>query len=202
MLDIFSKIAELIAPLHPTIKVIRHEKPEDFSRFFSPHKVADIVALSDYSNKVMKSTITANKFYNYEKASLLLSKLVEHWLETIPERPTIFVPIPLSSKRLHSRGYNQVARVLTHIKGDNIRVIQLIARTKETKPQTELTREQRFANVNDAFTYISYPDIPDNVRIVLLDDVITTGATMHAAKQVLYENLPKQTELISLALAH
>ncbi|MEZ4195396.1 MAG: hypothetical protein R3B53_03340 [Candidatus Paceibacterota bacterium] len=202
MLDIFSKVVELLAPTQPSIKTIRHEKPEQFVRFFTPHKVTDTTALSDYSNQIIKSAITANKFYNYEQASVLLSTLIKHWLETIPTKSTIFVPVPLSPKRLHSRGYNQVARVLTHIQDPNIKVIPLIARTKDTVPQTELPREQRFSNVADAFTYIHHPNITADVRIVLLDDVITTGATIHSAKLVLQENLPKQTEIISLALAH
>lgn len=202
MLDIFSKISELLAPTQPSIKAIRKEKPDDFVRFFSPHKVSDTIVLSDYSNKVIKSAITANKFYNYEHASVLLAKLIEHWLTTVPDKPTIFIPVPLSSKRLHSRGYNQVARILTHIRQSNLRVVQLIVRTKDTLPQTELPRERRFENVTGAFTYIPYPNIPLNARMVLLDDVITTGATIHAAKQALTDNLPKETEIISVALAH
>ncbi len=201
MLDIFSKLGDLIAPPHPTVKVVRNEDPEQFVRFFSPHRVNGTVALSDFAHPTIRSVITANKFHNNEKASQLLSKLLEHWLLTVPEKETVFVPIPLSQKRLNERGYNQVARVLTNIKRDNCSVMQILVRTKDTKPQTDLDREHRFMNVKDAFTYIDFPNLKAGSRIVLVDDVITTGATMYSAKEILSEHLPN-TEIISLALAH
>jgi len=202
MRDILLKLTDLIAPPHPTIKALRDEEPENFVRFFSPHKVTDTIALSDFSHPVVRSAITANKFHNHEQASLLLSKLIERWLETVPEKETVFVPMPLSQKRLHERGYNQVARVLTHIKKKNCSVLQLLVRTKATLPQTDLDRENRFENVKDAFTYINYPQLKTKSRIVLLDDVITTGATMYSAKEILTKPLPDKTEIIGLALSH
>lgn len=202
MLDIFQKISDLITPPHPTIKILRAEKPENFSRLFSPQRINGTIVLSDYTNPIIKAAITANKFHNYDKASLLLAKLLERWLETLPEKPTIFIPVPLSSKRLHERGYNQVAKVLTHIKGENREVIQMLVRTKNTKPQTELTREKRFDNVKDAFSFINYPDVSSEARLVLVDDVVTTGATIYSAKETLQTNISPETEVITLALAH
>ncbi len=203
MLDIFSKIFDGIFPQPESIKKLRAENQKDFIKYFSPHRFANCITLSDYSNPIIKAAITANKFNDYDKAASLLSTLIEHWLNTQPPIPTIFVPIPLSSSRYKSRGYNQVTRILEKIKADNVTIQNILTRDRDTKTQTSLSRIDRFKNVERVFTYSDdYKEMIYPQRIVLVDDVITTGATMFAAKSVLMEKLPSDCELICLALAH
>lgn len=203
MLDIFIKIIDVIFPPHESIQQIKNETPETFQSYFSPSKFCDCIVLSDYSNQRVKAAIKANKFHDSDKAAKLLSVLVKQWLDTTQSEPVIFVPIPLSQTRQKERGYNQVRRILEKIPATNFEIIELITKTKDTKSQTSLKRAERLKNTDGVFLFNQQKHaVPNPCRIILIDDVITTGATMQAASKVLAKNLPKDCELICLALAH
>ena len=95
------------------------------------------------------------------------------------------IPIPLGSRRLRRRGYNQserIARALGALLDVAVRPEWLV-RGRETPSQTALTPEQRSANVAGAFVAAGAPV----GRCVLVDDVFTTGATLRAAADALIE---------------
>lgn len=199
MLNIFVHILDTIFPESEEARLLKYETPDDFVRHFSPHRVIGASALSSYNNQIIKAAITANKFHNNEQASLLLAALLAHWQSTIPESDTVFVPIPLSPKRLKSRGYNQVDRILSNT--PQIKTADILFRTKDTKPQTSLGRTERFSNMIDVFT----AEIPNQFpykRIVIVDDVITTGATLRAAREAIEEKITSDCEIICVAIAH
>ncbi len=92
------------------------------------------------------------------------------------------VPIPLGAARRRSRGYNQsqaMAEALGRRRG--VPVDPCLERTRDTQSQTSLTPEERAANLKAAFS------APGRVpaRVVLVDDVFTTGATLRSAAEVL-----------------
>ena len=94
----------------------------------------------------------------------------------------VLAPIALGRRRLRSRGYNQsvlICRKLSQLwripSADH-----LLARTRETKSQTELTADERRDNVARAFVAES-PAKPAETRVIVIDDVLTTGATLCAA---------------------
>jgi ComF family protein len=93
------------------------------------------------------------------------------------------VPIPLGSRRLRGRGYNQserIAAALGRLLDHPVREEWLV-RNRETPSQTALTPEERAANVAGAFVATARPV----GRCVLVDDVFTTGATLVAAAAAL-----------------
>lgn len=202
MLDIFVQIYDTIFPTHESIKKIKSETKQEFVRFFRPHRFINSFALLDFTHDKVRATITANKFYDYEPASELLSGIIEHWLETLPPSPTILIPIPLSQSRQKERGYNQVSRVLAKVNKKDTEVWEALSRTRDTKPQTSLSREDRFKNIADAFVSIDVKKDLSGYRIVIVDDVVTTGATMHAAHAAISLKLPKDCEVLCVALAH
>jgi len=122
------------------------------------------------------------KFYNKLHYSLLLSTLLSYkikqlYSDSIEQMPEVIIPVPLHTKRLKERGFNQsveIAKVLSrnlNIKIDNKSCI----RTKYTLPQLTLSGSQRVNNVKNAFVVrnkINYK------HIVLVDDVFTTGSTI------------------------
>ena len=114
----------------------------------------------------------------------------------------VLVPIPLTQKRLRTRGYNQserLARALADRRtaGPPVR-IDLLRRGRETPTQTALTPEERRANVAGAFT-VHASRLPDTV--VLVDDVFTTGATLAEAAGACLAAGVKQVEAVTFARA-
>jgi len=91
----------------------------------------------------------------------------------------ILIPVPLHRSRLRQRGFNQavlLGRVLSHHLLIPMR-FDILARTRRTEPQVELSAAERRHNVKGAFS-VHKPDTIIGRRILLLDDVMTTGSTM------------------------
>jgi ComF family protein len=101
---------------------------------------------------------------------------------------TVFVPIPLSAKKLQQRGYNQsllLARGLA--KKFTLPYADVLLRIKETKPQFGLQKNERKTNMKDAFA-VKKGSFKKYTSVFLVDDVLTTGATLSEAARVLKQN--------------
>ena len=101
------------------------------------------------------------------------------------ERADIVLPLPLAPRRLAERGFNQallLARQLARHKTE----AQLLLRLRETGTQTALDRKARRSNVRDAFGVepLRARELAGR-SVLLVDDVMTSGASLHAAAQVL-----------------
>jgi ComF family protein len=202
MLDILRSLLDEIFPTEPSIAELRAVTTEDFRRHYHPHEFSRSIVLSDYRNPTIKAAITANKFHDYPPAAALLSTLLDGWLTPVLPQPTLLVPIPLGPKRYKERGYNQVTRILKCLKHPDVGVADLLIRKIETEPQTKLSRKHRLKNMRGVFAVSTDDNVAPNSRIIIVDDVITTGATLHEAKATLQEKLPIGTEILTLALAH
>jgi ComF family protein len=96
------------------------------------------------------------------------------------------IPVPLHVGRLKHRGFNQ-SLLLAHRISERFRIPLLfdqLVRTRPTRPQVELSGEERTKNVSGAFA-VRNPQTQNDKRIVLVDDVFTTGATMNECASVL-----------------
>jgi ComF family protein len=97
------------------------------------------------------------------------------------------VPVPLHHDRLQERGYNQ-ALLLAQVVGDELHVPvkRLLLRGKATPSQTKLNAKDRWLNVAEAFSIVEHAhQMP--ARVLLVDDLLTTGATAHFAGQKLLD---------------
>ena len=134
-----------------------------------------------------------------------LAPIFADWLHTHMQHlssPDIVIPVPLSRKRLFARRYNQSALVAKELaKRLNITYDpQLLLRTKHTKPQTGLTRPQRQENVAGAFRVaMPHGEIITNKSILMIDDVMTTGATIEACTKTLKKAGAGQVHVLTLA---
>jgi len=102
----------------------------------------------------------------------------QHW--------DFIVPVPLHSVKRREREFNQAERLANHLSAATRIPLNtgLLRRVSATMTQTKLTREQRAENMRGAFAVTGHSDL-DGGRIVLVDDVFTTGATTSACAKVL-----------------
>jgi len=102
------------------------------------------------------------------------------------QTPDLIIPVPLHRSRLRSRGFNQ-AVLLGDLFSSRLSVPMLVdglTRTRQTEPQIELSAEDRRNNVKGAFA-ANRADMIYRKRILLLDDVMTTGSTVNECAKVL-----------------
>lgn len=110
------------------------------------------------------------------------------WPRDVADERTAIVPVPLSAKRERERGYNQSERLARGLAAAwRIPVwTDVLARTRHTETQTRLAPDERFRNVTGAFS--APPPARDSLRgahVVLVDDVVTTAATLNACAAAL-----------------
>ena len=102
----------------------------------------------------------------------------------------LVLPMPLSKERLQTRGFNQaweLASALAAQSGSRATAdSSLLLRVKNTQPQTELLRQERLANVKGAFQVdpLRTAELKGR-RVILVDDVMTSGASLFTAAQAL-----------------
>jgi len=98
----------------------------------------------------------------------------------------LIMPVPLHPRRLRARGFNQsllLAKCVAREIGAELDFLSL-RRTRFTKPQTELSSEERKKNVRKAFEVLK-PEVVKGRTIVLVDDVATTGSTLNECAKAL-----------------
>ena len=117
------------------------------------------------------------------------AELLRHtpWVEPALERCTLVLPMPLSAARLRQRGFNQALELARRLAPDKT-AARLLLRIRDTAPQLDLGAAARRRNVRGAFAL--EPLHADRVRgadAVLVDDVMTSGASLFTAAAVLRE---------------
>jgi ComF family protein len=111
------------------------------------------------------------------------------WPQDVVEERTAFVPVPLASRKLRERGFNQsdlIARSLSANVGIPVWT-DVLVRTRATRTQTQLTPTDRLSNVAGAFVVPGSVDRRlHGTHLVLVDDVVTTAATLNACAAALH----------------
>ncbi|MEI6850647.1 MAG: hypothetical protein WCK26_01620 [Candidatus Saccharibacteria bacterium] len=123
--------------------------------------------------------------YKFERAWSAYKDLGDLLLGILPELPTdtIIIPIPTTPARIRERGYDHMLLVSRYVaKARNLKCQQLVQRKTNTK-QRQSTAKQRDLQAKQAFEVAAKLD--SSVPYLLLDDVITTGATIKYASQAL-----------------
>lgn len=114
----------------------------------------------------------------------------------------LIVPVPLHQKKLHKRGYNQSEIIAEGIsKAMHLPVdTDSFVRLEHTETQTKKARYTRWENVKDKFGVIN-PENLEGKHILLVDDVLTTGATLESCAHSLLEVPQTTVSMVTLAYA-
>jgi predicted amidophosphoribosyltransferase len=132
--------------------------------------------------------VHALKYEGWPELASTMGEAVQRLVTPDLGRPgTVVVPVPTTAERLRSRGYNQ-AELLARVVAERHRLPlrRALCRPDARGSQTALTPAERQANVRGAFA--SAPDFVGSIRgapVLLVDDVLTTGATASEAAAVL-----------------
>jgi ComF family protein len=128
----------------------------------------------------------------------LFSSFAREWIPN--SKGVLTIPVPLHRRRLRERGFNQsllLAKTLSTSLGTQLDYLSFI-RKRYTRAQTGLGKEERRKNVKDAFSVI-YPNLIEGKKIILVDDVFTTGYTLNECAKALKKS--GAVAVICLALA-
>ncbi len=143
--------------------------------------------------------------YKFEKRRSLAKHLSDMMVNHIPNDCNLkeydyILPIPIHKNRLRERGFNQstlIAQGISNEIGIDI-CTDAIVRSRNTSPQSSLTRDARQTNVVGAFG-IKNRNLIRGKRILILDDVFTTGATVNEAVNMLWNEDPIEIDVLTLA---
>lgn len=143
----------------------------------------------------LKEAIHLLKFNGIKRLSMPLSFL---FAELPIPRVDGIVPVPLHKKRLLQRGFNQAAAISQSL-SEKLKIplmLHVLTKVIDTPPQIKVSGKERIKNVQDAY---SVSDEVEGLELLLVDDVITTGATVRECAKALMDAGAKDVSVIALA---
>lgn len=138
-----------------------------------------------YENR-LRDAIHSFKFSGRKDVGKYLIGLVERKIAASSSRFDCIVPLPVTEKRLKERGFNQsfiLGEEISKISGKPV-LHSALKKTKETKDQYSLSKDARKRNVKNAFSLSGDAKIKEK-RVLLVDDLYTTGHTAREATRIL-----------------
>lgn len=150
---------------------------------------------------IVQGMLHALKYKDAPEVGLFLGqRFAEELNGHIRTPPDALVPIPLHPQKLKKRGYNQSERFASGLSGELGIPVEpgWVSRQQMTASQTRKSREQRWANVAEAFAW-NNPEALAGKSIWLVDDVITTGATLEACALGLLRKVPCSIGVVTIA---
>lgn len=209
-MSLLTQLLDILFPPRESELYIRTATEYELLTLYHPRTFmlsrAYVTALLPYQDPRVRACIAEAKFRNNKKAQIMLGHvLAKHFdhltklVKPLNYSPAL-VPVPLGQNRRKERGYNQVEEIWKKARKQSTNpplFSNLLIRIRETTPQTSLDGSDRRKNLIDAFDLTSTPD-PAYLYIVL-DDVLTTGATLSAAGRAIAGMGIRPISLLALA---
>jgi len=160
------------------IKILRYE-----------NKVRDIIIDFKFKEK-------AYIYKNFKKIILKNEKIY-----SFLKKYDIIIPVPMYKKRKWTRGYNQAELIANDIAKDIKVCIEKnnLIKIKDTKKQSTLSKNERKLNVKNAFSVLK-PDKILNKKVILFDDIFTTGRTVNECSKILKKYGAKEIAVLTIAV--
>lgn len=181
-----------------------------------PHAVdepgAETYSVFPYRNPIIRKSVWALKYEGKTSIAECLSvpladKLIDvasEYAEFNPHQQFLIVPIPISRERRKTRGYNQTELLakaaLKHLPEQFSLSTKLLQKNRDTKRQVEISdRRKRLKNLRGSFV-VDNASVLSGKIVILLDDIVTTGATIEEARRAL--RAAGSSHIIAVTLAH
>ncbi|MCK4520843.1 ComF family protein [Candidatus Parcubacteria bacterium] len=179
----------------------------EYSSCLKLAKLNGVFFAVSYEDKIIKKLIRQFKYKPFVRdlAKTLASLIITHFyllnnIRFLLSGEPVLMPVPLDRKKIKMRGFNQseeIAKQLSQVLKIPLARQGLIT-IKETQSQTELSKKQRKENIKNAFACKNIEEIK-NKKILLIDDVFTTGATLEECAKVLKSAGAKEVWGITVA---
>jgi ComF family protein len=157
-----------------------HDFEPDFDR---------AVSFGEYAGAV-RGLIHLLKYDNVMPAVPVLGKLLAEAIQQLDltgDSAPVLVPVPLHKTKRSERGFNQsdlIVRSAAKYLPQPLEIVSVLKRQRPTHSQVGLTREERIANLRDAFRVVE-PERVKGKTVIVVDDVMTTGTTVSECARVL-----------------
>lgn len=174
-------------------------------------KLTYCVSFYSYKDPLIKDMIWAFKYKGKKELAKLFAVVMHDYLleEQSDEhllgnfKNPVLIPIPISSSRKLERGYNQTELIINELlklQSGTVGAENKVLRKHENKEHQARTKSKgsRKKNIVGTF-YIKHPEKIENKNIILIDDVITTGATLEEARKALLDAGAKEVRALTVA---
>ena len=169
------------------IKIKTHH-PQDFHHLDGAFLLDRVITFWEYTRE-METCVHLVKYQSRKKLGGFIAQFLNESIQNLCfPLPDYIIPVPLHPRRFRERGFNQsviYAKVISRMTGAALN-LRWLRRFRYTQTQTCLSAEERQFNVRDAF-FVKNPVRLEDKRIWLVDDVITSGATVNSCARALRE---------------
>lgn len=158
--------------------------------------LAGLLVAADYRETSIQRLIWHMKYNSVHTAATALSRILADYLVKADLLDyfagAAVIPVPLHSRRQKERGYNQAALLAENLaRALGLDYRPILKKIRPTKSQTDLSRVARMENVRDSFAASPLPSLGER-KILLIDDVATTGATLNECARELKKQSPAE----------
>lgn len=170
---------------------------EDASKFYD-YQIKTYQYKGEVRNKIIDYKFNEKSYmcYTFEKMITKNEKIY-----SFLKKYDIILYVPMFKKQEHKRGYNQTYLIAKEI-GKNLEIPtekNNLIKIKNTKKQSTLTKEERKTNVKNAFE-IRKPERILNKKVILFDDIFTTGNTVNECSRIIKEAGAKEIVVLTIAV--
>ncbi|MFH1508714.1 MAG: ComF family protein [bacterium] len=168
-----------------------------------------IISCGVYAHPLLQETIKQWKFGASFDITYFLGELMQktirenYFYEWLEKYQPILIPIPIHKRKLNIRGFNQteaLANFLSEYNGLKV-CSNVLLKVKNTRPQTSIPHNKRWQNIKNSYQ-IKNPSLVEGKNILLVDDVVTTGATLKHATYLLKKAGAKNISAVTLAFGN
>ena len=161
----------------------------------------ELISIFPYEGMV-RQLLLAYKFHEKSYIYVCFVNFIlknEKIFEKLQSYDTI-IPVPISKKRMKERGYNQSLLIAKNLSKElNISLqVNCLLKTRNIIEQSKLNKEQRKDNIQNVYE-LKNGEILNNKRILLIDDIYTTGSTVNECAKILQQAKPEKIDVLVVA---